>query len=191
MKPNSPHDSSGFTFIEVMVAMLLFVIAVLAAVGIAQGSVRATRDTKEMSTATWLIQKVMVELETKLESEGIDKACEKKKTGKFDEPYERFTWATYCTELDFNISEAAAKIAAAAGEEEVDNKENVFQKMILKTASEYISKSMRELHAEVIWQQDKHKRVIALTTHFVRYDQPIALPALGGTGENPPGETKN
>ena len=171
----------GFTFIEVLVALLIFVLVVLAAVGMAQGAVRATLDTKEMSTATWLIQKVMVELETRLETEGMEKGCDKKKEGKFEAPYERFTWFTYCTELDFNISEAAAKIAKAAGvDEEQDNKEDLFQKMILKTAGEYISKSMRELHTEVAWQQDKHKRVIALTTHFVRYDQPLQLPGIPG-----------
>lgn len=178
------RDNRGFTFIEVMVAMLIFVLAVVAAVGIARGSVRATRDAKEMSTATWLAQSAMVELETRLETEGIEKGCEKKKEGKFKAPYQNFSWISSCDELEFNMSEQAAKLAAAAGQEEESNEvesENMIQKMILQAASEYMTKSLRELHTEVWWMQGKQRMSVSLTTHFVRYDQPLTLPGIGVT----------
>ncbi len=174
---------AGFTFIEVMVAMLIFVLAALASVNIARGSVRATLDAKEMSVATWLLQNSMVELETKVETEGIEKGCEKKKEGKFPPPNEKFSWIRTCEEIDFNISEAAAKVAAASGdnkEEEQTSKENMIQKLILQTASDYITKALRELHTEVYWIKGKQKQSISLTTHFVRYDLPLTLSAVGG-----------
>lgn len=187
-------DRKGFTFIEVMVAMAIFVLAVIAAVDIARGAVRATRDAKEMSTAAWLAQSAMVELETRLETEGIEKGCEKKKEGKFKAPFENYAWVSSCEEIDFNISQEAAKVAAAAGEEKEQGeieKENVMQKMILKAASEYITKALRELHTEVTWLRGKQKLNVALTTHFVRYDLPLTLPGVpgggGGTGAGAPG----
>lgn len=183
-KPEAASAPRGFTFIEVMVAMLIFVLAVLAAVNIARGSVRATIDAKEMTVASWLVQNAMVELETRLETEGIDKGCEKKKEGKFNPPYDSYSWVSTCDEIEFNISEAASKMQAAAGQSDEDNtqQENMIQKMILQTASEYITKALRELHTEVYWMRGKQRQSVNLTTHFVRYDLPLVLSATGGPG---------
>ncbi len=175
---------SGFTFIEVMVAMLIFTMAVLAASNIADGSVKATRDTRDVSRATWLLQSVMTQLETKLESEGIEKACDKKKEGKFEGANDGFTWKTECYEIEIKLSQTAAKLAQENKDKNDSggNQENLIQKLILDLASDYISKSLREIHAEVYWNQGKTKRTITATTHFVRYDQQAVLPDLSGLG---------
>lgn len=176
------QQPKGFTFIEVMVAMLIFVLAVLAAVDISRGSVRATRDAKEMSVASWLVQSAMVELETKLEADGVAKGCEKKREGKFPAPYDSYSWVSYCNEIEFNISEEAAKIARGENKEEelsTNESQNAIQKMILQTSSDYIKKSLRELHTEVSWMRGKQKQTVSLTTHFVKYDEPLVIG--GGT----------
>lgn len=176
----------GFTFIEVLVAMLIFVMAGLAAVDIGHGSVMATREAKEVSQATWLLQNVIVDAETHLETDGIDKACEKKKEGKFDPPYDNFTWKLTCEQIDFHLSETASKVSQQQSksdqDDDPDSKENLIEKMILQTASDYLTQSIREVHAEVDWLQGKTKRNVAVTTHFARYDQPLTLPGMGGAG---------
>ena len=67
MSPDSfkMNSQSGFTFIEVLLAITLFVIAAVVAVDLTRGSVRATQDLKEVTTATWLLKKTITELETK------------------------------------------------------------------------------------------------------------------------------
>ncbi|MFM8315710.1 MAG: hypothetical protein ACKOA8_15625, partial [Deltaproteobacteria bacterium] len=58
--------------------------------------------------------------------------------------------------------------------------ENQMQKMVLSIAGDYISKNMRELHAEVRWLQGKKTpRVVDVTTHLAKYDQPLTIPGLG------------
>lgn len=177
---------SGFTFIEVMVAILIFTLAVLAASNIADGSVKATRDARDITKATWLLQGVMTELETKLESQGIDKACDKKKEGKFEGAYDGYTWKTECYEIDFKLSETASKMSKDGAKESDANTENIIQKLVLQLASEYITKSLREIHAEVNWKQGKNVRTVTATSHFVRYDQQAQIPDLsaltGGSG---------
>ncbi len=171
-----------------MVAMLIFVLAALAAVSIVRGSVRATRESKEMSVAAWLVQGAMVDLETQIEADGFDKGCEKKKEGKFKAPYEKFSWISSCEEIDFNISQAAAKVQAALegdGKDKDDKREtqeDAIQKMILENASKYLTNSLRELHVKVLWVEGKQKKEVSLTTHFARYDQPLSLPGVGGGG---------
>lgn len=173
----------GFTFIEVLVAMLIFTLAALAAINIVQGSVRATKESKEIAQATWLLQNLMSEAESRLEAQGIDRACKEKEEGKFDAPYDQFKWKTECYQIDFKLSESAAKMAQqmAQGEEDVNSTaENPVLKMILGVASEYLTRSTREVHAEVSWMNGKTPRLISATSHFVRYDQQPAMPALGG-----------
>lgn len=170
-------ENRGFTFIEVLVAMAIFVMAVVVSVGLTGGAVKATKESKEITTATWLLGNVMVQLETRLETEGFDKGCEKKKDAKFEAPYERFTWTTYCQEIDFNLSQTAAKMMKDTQPDDGKDasQEDMIQKMVLETASTYISKSIRELHAEVTWMAGKQKRTIDATTHIARYDQPLTV----------------
>jgi type II secretion system protein I len=183
MENNSLNRTAGFTFIEVMVAMLIFVLAVLAAINITNGSVRATKDARETTVATWLLQNVMVELETRIETEGFDKACDKKKESKFEAPYENYRWMTSCDQIDFKLSQSAAQMAGKDKDDKkndeatVDSqKEDAITKLILQTASDYITKSVRELHAEVYWFQGKTRRTVDLTTHVADYTQPLVLP---------------
>lgn len=181
MNRSFSQNSSGFTFIEVLLAITLFVIAAVVAVDLTRGSVRATQDLKDVTTATWLLKKTITELETKMESEGWDKACDKKKEGKFEAPYDKFSWVTNCIEIDFKLSQSAAALQkeTEGSESPEKNQENIIQKMVLNIASDYISKSMREIHAEVHWLQGKKtKRSVDVTTHMARYDRPLQLPTF-------------
>ncbi|MBY0369848.1 prepilin-type N-terminal cleavage/methylation domain-containing protein [bacterium] len=177
------RNISGFTFIEVMVSILIFSLAGIAAASIVNGSVRATRESKEISEATWLLQNFMSESETKLEAQGIEKACQEKETGKFDPPYDKYTWTRYCTEIDYQLSETASKLAeqAKSGKDDDDDmseSENQLLKVLLTMAGDFITRSMRELHVEINWQSGKNPRQVTGTSHFVRYDQQPTLPQV-------------
>lgn len=178
------NQQGGFTFIEVLLAITLFVIAAVVVVDLTRGSVRATQDLKDVTTATWLLKKTITELETKVETEGFEKACYKKKEGKFEAPYEKFSWITNCNQIDFKLSESAAALMNNNQDSKTEkaNQEDQILKMILNVSSDYISKSMREIHAEVHWVQGKKNgRVVDVTTHVARYDLPLSIPAIGTT----------
>jgi prepilin-type N-terminal cleavage/methylation domain-containing protein len=179
--------NQGFTFIEVLISMLIFTMTVLAAVDIARGSVRATNDSKTVTQATWLVQSKMVQLETQLEAQGIEKACEEKAEGKFEAPFENFQWRTACYPIDFRLSEAAAQLANSTQDSDSSNatQENPMLKMVMNLASDYISQSMRELNVQVLWMEGKTPREVSLTTHFARYDLLPNIPGVGGGAANP------
>lgn len=179
MKSHVIRKDAGFTFIEVLIAMLIFVMAAVSALVLVRGAVRTTRQTKEVTIAAWLLQNIMTELETKVETMGFDQGCEKKSEGKFAAPYDGYKWVASCTEIDFQLSQTAAQVMAAQkkGEDEVNQSENQMLKQILDTASKYITSSMREIHAEVIWTLGKQQRTVSASVHVIRMDQ--QLPALG------------
>ena len=181
---NNPacQGQGGFTFIEVLIAILIFTMVVVSAIGIIRGSVRATQESRDLSRAAWLLQSKMVELETNLDTLGVDKACDKKKSGKFEIPNDQYSWLTTCEQIDIKLPEASAMIPKDKDKDssdEQDTQENQILKMIMQTASDYMSKSIRELHAEIIWNQGKTKRVVTATTEWAAYDQPLNIPGMG------------
>lgn len=163
----------GFTFLEVLVAMLIFTMAAVTAASLVKGSVHATRESKEIAQATWLLQNVITDAESRLEAQGIDRACKEKTEGKFEAPNEKYRWIVQCYPIDFKLSETSARLAQQmAGDADVDTtKEDPTLKMVLNVGSEFLTRSTRELHVQVLWADGKRQRQVAATTHFMRYDQ--------------------
>ncbi len=191
-----PKTEGGFTFIEVLVAMAIFVLAAVVAVRVGQGAVFAIAQAKRLTEATWLVQKAMVELQTKVETAGFDKGCVPKTEGGFPPPHQQFTWIAYCNPVDLQISQSVADAAlkqkqgafSQAGGAQgggLGSNQSLAEKMVLETANKYFSQAIRELHVEVDWVQGKDKRHITLTTHVARMDQPLVLPSLtfGGVSQ--------
>ncbi|MCB0417208.1 MAG: prepilin-type N-terminal cleavage/methylation domain-containing protein [Bdellovibrionales bacterium] len=181
-----PLNKSGFTFIEVLVAMLIFVLAALTAVELVKGAVKSTGRTKEITEATWLLQNIMTELETKIETLGFEDGCEKKTEARFSAPYENYSWIATCEEIEFRLSETAAKAMAAkaAGEEDYDTREDQVLKLVLNVASDYMTNSTRELHASVKWMEGTTPRSISATTQVITLDQKLPSLGLGGGGSS-------
>lgn len=177
-------SQDGFTFIEVLVAMLIFVLAALTAVELVRGAVKSTGRTRDITEATWLLQNIMTELETKMETLGFEEGCEKKTEARFAAPYENYSWTATCDEIEFRLSETAAKAMAAqsAGEEDYDTSEDQILKLVLNVASEYITSSLRELHATISWTEGTTPRTVSATTHVVSMDQKLPSLGLGGAG---------
>jgi prepilin-type N-terminal cleavage/methylation domain-containing protein len=177
---------SGFTFPEVLVAMVIFVLCVVVAIDLIKGSVVVTTRSREATIANWLLQNIMTELETKIETLGFEQGCEEKAEAKFDAPYAEYRWRTYCTQIDFQLSESASRMQQAVQGEEAEDSgsttEDLLLKQLLELASKYMGESSRELHAEVIWEQDGKERIVSATTHTVVLDKPFNLPNFGGGG---------
>lgn len=175
-------QKSGFTLVEVLFAILIFVIAAVAAADLTRGSVKASREGKEVSIATWLLQNVMTELETKIETEGFEKGCEKKKEGKFEAPYDKYTWTATCNEIDFKISASAKKLMDKNDEDKSQSTEDMIQKVVLQSAGDYLSKSIREINVVINWKMGPVDKSINATTHVAVYNQPFVFQGLAGLG---------
>ncbi len=180
---------NGFTFIEVLISMLIFVLAAVTAIDLVRGAVRGTARTREVTVATWLLQNLMTQLETNIDTLGFDEGCTKKTEAKFPAPYQNFKWTAYCEEIDIRLSETAAQaMNATQGEEDSSEdsslggqfSENQVIKMIFNIASEYITSSLREITGEVSWVEGTQNRSISASTHVVRFDQ--QLPPLTSSG---------
>lgn len=89
-KGPAPTDS-GFTLLEVMVALAIVGIALVVMLGLAQRSILVNSRLQQMTRATLLAKQKMAEIE-----HGIGSSLEQNK-GEFTEPNQNFSWRAVTT----------------------------------------------------------------------------------------------
>jgi prepilin-type N-terminal cleavage/methylation domain-containing protein len=86
--PNTPNRRAGLTLIEVMLALVILGMGMVALVTAAGRAISVARQAKNFDTARELLARVEVEQPMMLEEEVEDIAG----SGSFESPYEAFSW---------------------------------------------------------------------------------------------------
>ncbi|PLX93059.1 MAG: hypothetical protein C0620_08260 [Desulfuromonas sp.] len=94
--PRSAHNAakghladSGFTLLEVMIALVIVGSALIACLTLANRSVHSNDTVQRITTATMLAQHKMSELETESRLGELDSSDQQ---GQWDEPYQQYRW---------------------------------------------------------------------------------------------------
>jgi general secretion pathway protein I len=86
------YDASGFTLLEVMVAVSIIAIALVAALGAQSQGVTLANESKFVTTAAYLVQSKLAELEA------IDPDELRSDSGDFGDDYPGYSWKTEVSE---------------------------------------------------------------------------------------------
>ncbi|PNU19835.1 type II secretion system protein GspI [Geothermobacter hydrogeniphilus] len=89
-KNRSP--AAGFTLLEVMIALAIIGVALVALLGLAQRSISTNQRLQQITRATLLAQSKMAEIETGIGSDGSDAE------GTFTDPDDAFSWTVRSSE---------------------------------------------------------------------------------------------
>lgn len=91
----SPHRNvRGFTLLEVMIALVIIGIALIACLTLANRCISSHEQVQRITTATMLAQHKMSELEAQSRNNELTHSTQK---GKWVEPYEQYRW-----QIEFN-----------------------------------------------------------------------------------------
>jgi len=100
------NRSAGFTLLEVMIALAVIGVALVALLGLAQRSISTNQRLQQITRATLLAQSKMAEIETGIESNSSDAK------GDFPEPDEEFHWrSTYGDTPVENVRQVEVTVA--------------------------------------------------------------------------------
>jgi prepilin-type N-terminal cleavage/methylation domain-containing protein len=148
--------NSGFTLLEIMVAMAILSISLVALLSF-QGNTMITSGRAERITeATMLARMKMGEIELELDK-GLLKGEfpeEKTEEGEFEEPFENYKW---------KLSIKGVKLPAP-----VMGEEGSVENLIGRQLTEEIAKTVREVKLEVIWSELGEEQSINVVTHIVK-----------------------
>jgi prepilin-type N-terminal cleavage/methylation domain-containing protein len=176
--------TSGFTLLEIMIAMAILSISLLAiyhSVGI---SLRASGMAEKVDIANQLGRQKMAEIMMSLDEDIARGAFpdEKEEQGTFDKPYERYKWAYQIRKVEIPLTNLPGQEGGAPGGENAGGGGTPSPSgtqttpgiegqaaNLAKVVSKKISDSIRELKLTVSWgegEEDEDK--IVLTTHLAK-----------------------
>lgn len=148
---------AGFTLLEVMIAMMIMTVALGAILTSQSGGIVQATKSKEMNTAGWLAQRVMVESEHLYEGKPFSE-LEKEKAEKFAAPFEKFSWKREVRELEFPDFTQPGKEGEGASEA---------VRILGKVMTKYLNTAMREMVITIHWQRGTSEQSLTLSTYLI------------------------
>jgi prepilin-type N-terminal cleavage/methylation domain-containing protein len=150
--------SKGFTLIEILIAVGIFAAATMVFISSVAKSVEINVEDEIILQVALLANNKMIEVETELQEDITrgkfpDEAAE---AGKFEEPYNDFTWEYTIAKVEIPVMDTGDQSAVLASS--------------LKNIMDKISESVREVKLDVVWTDpydEKHQKKIDITTHIV------------------------
>ncbi len=152
------NSVSGFTLLEVIIAMAIMVLAFTSILAVEQGSLNASARAKQMNIVGMLAKNQMIETEFQIEGKTFEEV-KKESTGTFPSPYEDYRWKTVIKELKFpNIS--TGKAPGQQGEDQS-------AAMLTKVFTNFLSKAIRLVTVTVFWKRGSGEQSYSLSTFWV------------------------
>ncbi|MBI2378599.1 MAG: prepilin-type N-terminal cleavage/methylation domain-containing protein [Deltaproteobacteria bacterium] len=199
----------GFTLLEVLVALALLSIALVAATGVSAGSFDASNYAKHLTVATLLARSKMIDVEELLRKEGFGDD-EKSFDGDFEEEgYPKFKWKALCRPVEVDVGQLVGSLLGGdvkseelpaalesflgafnqQGDPELVEKvadsqlstmlQGGMLEMIFKQVGETLKNSIREITLEVSWEDGKYQE----STSFVEYIVTTGRLSMPETGQ--------
>lgn len=187
-----PLGLRGFTLLEVMVALAILSISLVAIIGINGGAVSAHTYAKQVSVATLLARSKMSDLETQFNREGFTSEFDQTLDGDFsDEGWDNFRWEAEIVKPDLDAANATGMVEqlveqftgqadAAAAEARgssapvpttsISSQMAAFTPMIesqVTTLIQTVEQAVREVRLRVLWKDGTREESLEVVTHLV------------------------
>ena len=162
--------TSGFTLIEVMIAIGILAIGMGAILVAENNSLDVTLRATRMTTVAMLAKNSLIEAERELEGKTFLEV-RTDSSGKFDAPFTEYTWTRKIKEITFpNLmgpqgsgASGADAGAAAGGVQKIDA--NV--ERVVKVATNYLSKASREVNVTISWKEKGKDQSFSVSQYWV------------------------
>jgi len=162
MRLRAPRDS-GFTLLEVMIAIGILAIGIGAILVAENNSLDVTIRAKRMTSVATLARNIMVQTEREVQGKTFDET----KTddfGKFDAPFSEYSWERKIKEVSFpNV------MAPGAGEQKPGEVKSTDENVerIVKIATKFLSKASREITVTIKWTEKGQEQKFSVSQYWV------------------------
>ena len=163
--------ASGFTLLEIMIALAIMTVAFASILSIQSSSISATSRAKVVGTAAMLARNQMIETEFKFQKKKFEE-MRTEETGTFKPPFQDYQWKTVVKEVQF------PNLAALEGGDSSSNKKaetTEGSEQMAKMVTQFMSKALREVTVTVTLKQGSREQSYSLTTYWVDLNHELQL----------------
>lgn len=182
MRRKSLKDATGFSLIEVMIAMMIFAGAILVINNVWSGNALRIRKARMSNEVAYLLQEKITEMEIKYKNKRLTEIPDED-SGDFGNEHPNYAWRMEAKE--FEMPDLTSAIVSEEGADQTTI-------TIVKTMTEFLSKSAKEIKVTVLVRNSRSKGrqnrplSYSVTTLIVDYNQDLNIPGLsagdgGGT----------
>ena len=169
-KTQSRGTSSGFTLLEVMIAMIVISLGIVVITNAWNGNFLRVRKSAVGQEVVHLLERKM--LDVQMEYGHQMTAMPDEDDGDFGSDFPKYRWELKSREFEWNI------------EAQIGNIDNIpyaqMLKPVLTQIQEFSKKVIREVKVTVFAKAGKKEIPYSVTTYLVDYSQPMNIPALQG-----------
>lgn len=159
-----PRSESGFTLLEVMIAIGILAIGIGAILVAENNSLDTTIRAKRMNTVATLARNIMVETEREIQGKPFLEVRDEA-FGKFEAPFAEYSWERKIKEITFPkiMSPNQGGAEGKSSENTVDP--NV--ERVVKIATNYLSKASREITVTILWKDKGEEQKFSVSQYWV------------------------
>ncbi|MDX1386829.1 MAG: prepilin-type N-terminal cleavage/methylation domain-containing protein [bacterium] len=167
----------GFTLVEIMIALAILAVGLLALYTAQGNSLRASGNAERIQVASMLAREKMTERMMEINKDmakGSFPDDKTEETGEFDPPFEDYRWEYNVRKVEIPIAggEGGEGEGAQGGEGSQGNQANQApasaQKNMAQIVSKKIAESVREISIRILWEELGEEQSVKVTTHVSR-----------------------
>ncbi len=172
--------SAGFTLIEIMIALSILSVGLLAIYAAQGNSLRASARAENIQNASLLARQIMTEklIETQKELEkGSLPEDAAEEHGDFDPPFDRFHWMFSVRKVEIPLldvgggggdGEAAAGQTGTQAPGAKNEAPEQAQRSMAQIVTKKISENVREITTKITWDELGEEQSLSVVTHISR-----------------------
>lgn len=165
-------NSKAFTLIEVVLAMMVMASGLFILTNSWAGTYNRLKKTQVQVQIAALLERKVTELEREYKGKSLESIPEEKEDN-FGSELPQYSWRLKSKKLE--IPDLSASLTAQ------DGGADPTLITVMKTFTEYLSKSIKEVNISVTYKEGKKPIVADVTIYMVDYDRPLPVPGTGVT----------
>lgn len=166
------RDQSGFTLLEVMIAIGILAIGIGTIIVGESNSIDTTMRAKRMTTVAMLAKNALIEAEREVSGKSFTEVKDEE-SGQFNTPFEDYRWERKVKEIKFPDIAMQGADDAASKEMIKTIDENALR--VMKIATSYLSKSTREITVTIKWTEKKEEQKYSVSQYWVDLNHEINI----------------
>ncbi len=166
MRRSPSHRESGFTLLEVMIAIGILAIGIGAILVAENNSLDVTIRAKRMNTVATLARNVMVEAEREIQGKPFTEV-RTESFGKFDAPFADYSWERKIKEISFPKIMSQNQGGSGSGDSGTKPEIDPNAERVVKIATSYLSKATREVTVTILWKDKGENQKYSVSQYWV------------------------